>query len=108
MLAEPGNRPVQLRGDERHTPEEGGPVDSATLNRIGRLLYDLEDRGSQPKECLPGRTCGSRLIPDPTEVEPSSLEAGNRPLESRRDGDDMIDRGDAVGMRRALVRRLAV
>jgi hypothetical protein len=48
MFAEPGNGPVQIRGGERQTPEEGGSIDAATLDRIDRFLHDLEDRGSEP------------------------------------------------------------
>ena len=58
-ISKRGDGRVQIGGDKGEAPEEGGPIATGALDRLLRLLHDLEDDRAKTEERLarsPGRS----------------------------------------------------
>ena len=80
-------------------------VSPSPLNRLRRLLDNLEDDRAQTEERLPGRARRCRLLADPAEVETRCLEDGDGALEIGRHRHHVVECRDAVGVSGSSLRR---
>ncbi len=108
LVAERGEGGVEVGSDKGEAPEEGGAIAAGALSGLGRLLDDLEDRVPRAGR-TPARGAGRRrLLADAAQVEAGRLQRHDGAVEGGADRDDVVEGGDAVGMRRRLARRRAV
>ena len=80
-------------GATKASPQKkAGRSSPGALDRLRRLLDDLEDRRAEAEERLARRARRRRLLADPAQVEAGRLEGGDGAVEVGGDRDDVVER----------------
>src|SRR4029077_5606473 len=98
-----GIRPEQLRclveivHQDREAPEARRTVGSPrALDRLVRLLDQLEDLGAEAEERLTWRAGGGWLLANPAQIQARALQCTDAAVKRRGHRHDVVDRDDAV------------